>query len=164
MTRWLTLILLATTLRAGTPPPLDALSATCTQRGFTKDICNPAPDLAPIIAFADADLENGNTGFLWATVIGIDFRSTLNDEHVRIPYSSITAICADHTTITDTDRRRSTVTSTSHRHYFRITTNDRTLTFWVPGGTSDTNEAATFYEHVLGTITTVTTCSLRGSE
>lgn len=163
------LTLLATPLRAAGPafPPMDQLVAECQQQGFVDAICNPAPSahatLGDIIGFADAHLANGNTGSLWLTSVTISFSSTLNDERILLNTFAVTGICADLTTHVSNDGTRAYATKEENRNYFRITTRKATLTFWVPGGREDTNNAARFYHHALGTILPVEPCTLRGT-
>ena len=147
-------------------PPMAQLVAECRKQGFVDAVCNPAPSapaaLGPIIAFADAHIANGNTGTLWLTEASVSFQSNLNDERVLLFTFNMTGICTDLTTVATNDASREHATHEAHRNYFRITTPKATLTFWVPGGREDLNNGARFYQHALGTILPVETCTLRG--
>lgn len=160
-------IALASPLHAAGPatPPMAQLVAECRQQGFVDAVCNPAPSapaaLGPIIAFADAHLANGNTGTLWLTAASVSFQSNLNDERVLLFTFTMTSICSDLTTVATNDASREHAAKEAHRNYFRITTPKAALTFWVPGGREDLNNAARFYQHALSTILPVETCTLR---
>lgn len=153
----------ADTPTTGTTPPLEAMVIVCRENGFSDDVCDPAPKLAPLIGITEARLANGNMGLLWVTVVGIGFTSALNEERFDLPYKDITAICVDHTPIADIRDVRAT-TLVPARHYFRITTGDREVVFWVPGGTRKLNDVAVFYHAVLNQILPVTRCDLRPTE
>lgn len=164
----LTLLLACPLLAAGPQlPPMARLVAECRAQHFVDAICDPAPSaretLGLILGVADAHLPNGNTGSLWLTAVTISFSSTLNDERVLLNTFAVTGICADLTTTVGTDGTRAYAAQEEHRNYFRITTRKATLTFWVPGGREDTNNAARFYEHALSTILPVEHCTLRGT-
>lgn len=153
---------MADTPTTGTMPPMRAIVMACREAGFGDDVCNPSPKLAPLISIPKARLANGNTGLLWVTVIGISFASDLNEERFLLPYKDITGICVDHTLIVRGDERFTT--EVPLRHYFRITLKDHEVTFWVPGGTGDTNNLATFVHAVFNHILPVTRCDLRPTE
>ncbi|HEV7390786.1 MAG TPA: hypothetical protein VGO08_04010 [Burkholderiales bacterium] len=163
------LLLLVTPLSAAGPqlPPMARLVAECRAQHFVDAICDPAPSerdtLGLIIGVPEAHLANGNTGSLWVTDIAISFDSNLNDEHVLLMDFTITGICADLTTSVGTDGTRAYATQEANRNYFRITSRKAALTFWVPGGREDTNNAARFYEHMLSTILPVEHCTLRST-
>lgn len=162
----LTALLRAPSLLAAEPqtPPMDKLVAECHRQGFIAAVCNPLPNsdgIGPMLGFAQARLANGNTGLLVLTEASIDFHSNLNDEHLSIFAFAIIGICDDLTTNTGNDATVAYATSAANRNYFRITSRKTTITFWVPGGREDTNNAARFYEHVLGTILPVEHCTLR---
>jgi hypothetical protein len=162
-------LLLVTPLGAAGPqlPPMARLVAECRAQHFVDAICDPAPSardtLGLLLGVADAHLPNENTGSLWLTDLAISFHSNLNDEQLLLMDATITGICADLTTTVGTDGTRAYATQEAHRNYFRITTRTTTLTFWVPGGREDTNNAARFYEHILSTILPVEHCTLRGT-
>ena len=165
MRRLLLALLVTSPVLAAGPatPPMDKLVAECHRQGFVAAVCNPLPSdgIGPMLGFAQARLANGNTGLLLLTEASIDFQSNLNDEHLSIFTFAITGICDDLTTNTGTDATLAYATSEANRNYFRITSRKTTITFWVPGGREDTNNAARFYEHVLGTILPVEHCTLR---
>lgn len=144
-------------------PPLAAIVGVCQDAKFSDRVCNPFPDLAPLIGIPQATLADGNLGSFAVSVIGIRFASALNEEHFTIPYETITGICADHTAITDIRDVRNT-TLIPARHYFRITGNERDVIFWIPGGTRDTNNVALFYHAVFRQILPVADCTLRPKE
>jgi len=162
------MILAITSLHADEPahgklPPLPAIVGVCRDNGFGDAVCNPSPSLAPLLGIPNARLANGNTGSLWVTVAGISFASALNEERILLRYEEITGICADHTPLTDIRDVRNT-TLLPARHYFRITTRERDVVFWIPGGTRDTNNLALFYHSVFRQILNVSDCTLRPKE
>jgi hypothetical protein len=164
----LTLLLAIAPLHADEPargklPALPAIVAVCRDNGFNDAVCNPSPSLAPLIGIPNARLESGNTGSLWVTVVGISFTSGLNEERFLLRYEEITGICNDPTMLTDLRDVRSTTLAPA-RHYFRITTKDREIVFWVPGGTRETNNVAVFIHAIFTHILPVTTCDLRPKE
>jgi hypothetical protein len=163
------LLSLALPLYAAGPqlPPMARLVAECRAQHFVDAICDPAPSardtLGLIIGVPEAHLLNENTGSLWLTAVTLSFSSTLNDERIMFNTFAVTGICADLTTTLGTDGTRAYAAQEANRNYFRITSRKVTLTFWVPGGREDTNNAARFYEHVLSTILPVEHCTLRGT-
>lgn len=148
----------------GKMPPLEAIVGVCRDNGFADEVCNPSPKLAPLIGIPKARLGNGNTGLLWVTAAGISFTSALNEERFLLRYEEITGICADHTTTDASNGDERFTTSVRQRHYFRITTADRDVVIWVPGGTTETNKAPLFYHAILSQILPVTACDLRPAE